>query len=784
MKKIVILFLCLNACYAVQAQSHFLVDSVSSLNISQNYLLNEVWGYVDSNGTEYALVGRQDGFSIVSLADTLNPVQIYSDTGINTIWRDIKTYQNYAYVISEAPEGLDIYDLSYLPDSVVKLNRYNGDQYTFQSAHNLFVDDSARLFLFGSKYFGGSYETIILDLSADPEDPTELGYYEDYYLHDGYVYGDTLYGSAVNDGELQLIDISDPQNPILRSSRATPSNFTHNAWLSDDGNTVFTTDEVVGGFIASYDLTQPNGIPELDRIRSRGRTDIIPHNVHVYNDFLVTSYYSLGVSIVDASRPDNLVEVGYFDTSPNYNSGTFDGNWGAYPYLPSGLLLLSDRQEGLVVVRPKYQKASFLSGSVVDCNQNVIDQVEVEVLGTNLQTQTNLIGRFELGAAIKGYYQVRFSKKGYNSRTLDSVLLSAGQLNNLQVELLDSNAGYVSMVYNSMQERQEGVLISAEGEGISISDTTNAMGTASLINIPFGRYDIRIGAWGRESKCYDQYEFNCANDSSLYIIDSAYEDPFNQDLGWEVSGNETSGAWMRDKPIGTVDRFTASNPSEDDFEDCGELAFLTGNGFGDADRYDVDSTTVLTSPTMDLSNYLEPYVVFNTWFYCGGEQATDFMQVNFIDTANNLIPVDTINNENQGIYWQARPYKLADYMDKGAFAKIQFVVEDKGVQNILEAGIDHFFIAEGEYIGLAENKANQLGGKLFPNPFRESLSFEFEKNEKRRILFYNVNMQLLQEEQRREAHFTLNTSQLPQGMLILQIITEDGRMQVEKVVKK
>jgi choice-of-anchor B domain-containing protein len=784
MKKIILFAILFNGFITSQAQPHFLIDSVSSLDISQNYLLNEVWGYVDSNGAEYALVGRQDGFSVVSLADTLNPVQVYSDTGTNTIWRDIKTWQNYAYVISEAPEGLEIYDLSYLPDSVVKRNRYNGDQYTFQSAHNLFVDDSARLFLFGSNYFGGSYETIILDLSVDPEKPLELGYYEDSYLHDGYARGDTLYGSAVNDGELQIIDISDPLNPVVRARQTTPASFTHNAWLSDDGNTIFTTDEVRGGFITAYDVSQQSGIPELDRIRSRERTDVIPHNTHFYNDFLVTSYYTLGVSIVDASRPDHLVEVGYFDTSPNYNGGTFDGNWGAYPYLPSGLLLLSDRQEGLIVVRPKYQKASFLSGRVIDCNQNVIDQVGVEVLGTSLQTKTNLVGSYELGAPINGFYQVRFSREGYNSRIIDSVLLSPGQLNNLQVELLDSNAGYVSMVYNSMQNHLNGVIISAQGESQSYTDTTNALGISTLRNIAFGVYDIKIGAWGLENKCFDNYNFNCENDSSLYIIDSAYEDNFNQDLGWVVSGNETAGAWLRDKPIGTVDRFTASNPSEDDYEDCGDFAYLTGNGFGDAEDFDVDSTTVLTSPPMNLNNYLEPYLVFNTWFYCGGEQATDFLQVNFIDTADNVIPVDTINNESQGIYWQARPYKLADFMDKAAFSKVQFIVEDNGMQNILEAGIDHFFISEGEFIGLSELAPNENQAKLFPNPFHETLSFEFEKVGERKFLFYNVSMQLLKEEQKSEANFSLNTSELPQGLIILQIIAEDGQVQVEKIVKQ
>lgn len=784
MKKALLIFSLFTAFLNIKAQPHFAVDSVSSLDISQNYLLNEVWGYVDSNGVEYALVGRQDGFSIISLADTLNPVQVYSDTGLITTWRDIKTWQNYAYVISEAPEGLEIYDLSSLPDTVVKVSRYNGDQFTFQRGHNLYIDSIGRLFVFGSAYFGGTFETIILDLTNDPEEPVELGYYNDSYLHDGYVRGDTLYGSAVNDGELQLIDISDPLNPVLRLGRNTPGNFTHNAWMSDDGSTIFTTDEIVGGYITAYDLAQPNGLPELDRIRSRNRTDIIPHNTHYYKGFLVTSYYTLGVSIIDANRPNHLVEVGYFDTSPNYNRGTFDGNWGAYPYLPSGLLLLSDRQEGLFIVRPKYQRASYLNGRIFDCNNDVIDQVDIEVLGSGITTQSNLIGSFEIGAPISGYYSIQFSRKGYNSRVIDSVLLSPGQLTNLQVELLDSNAGYVSIIYNSMQSRQADVIVSAEGKTKTYLDTANSMGVSILKNIPFGDYDIKIGAWGLENKCYDNYNFNCENDTSLYILDAAYEDNFNQDLGWEVSGNETSGSWVRAKPIGTVDRFTASNPSEDDVEDCGDFAYLTGNGFGDADDFDVDSTTILTSPEMKLSSYLEPYLVFNTWFYCGGEQADDFMQVNIIDSIGQVIPIDTINNENQGLYWQSRSYKLADYINKGAFSKVQFVVEDRGVQNILEAGIDHFFIHEGEYIGIAENKANQNNVKLYPNPFNETLSFDFEKAEKRRIVFYNINMQLLKEEQKSESNFILNTSNLPKGIIILQIISEEGKVNVEKLIKR
>ena len=84
----------------------------------------------------------------------------------------------------------------------------------------------------------------MLDLNDDPMNPTVLGVYDENYLHDGVVRGDTLWGSAVNDGKLQVIDVSDPSEPELLSFWSTPNSFTHNAWFSDDSRYIFTTDEV------------------------------------------------------------------------------------------------------------------------------------------------------------------------------------------------------------------------------------------------------------------------------------------------------------------------------------------------------------------------------------------------------------------------------------------------------------------------------------------------------------------------------------------------------------
>jgi hypothetical protein len=58
----------------------------------------------------------------------------------------------------------------------------------------------------------------------------------------------------------------------------------------------------------------------------------------------VSSYYTSGLQIVDAEYPNNLVEVGYYDHSAFFGN-TYSGSWGAYPYLPSGLILSTDIEE-------------------------------------------------------------------------------------------------------------------------------------------------------------------------------------------------------------------------------------------------------------------------------------------------------------------------------------------------------------------------------------------------------------------------------------------------------
>ena len=152
------------------------------------------------------------------------------------------------------------------------------------------------------------------------------------YIFDGMTRGDTVFAGCIYTGELYVIDVSDKNNPVTMGTHITPNAFTHNAWVSDNGNFVFTTDEESDSYIAAYDITDVSNIQEVDRIQSNPGSLSIPHNTHFDNNFLITSWYRDGTTVHDVTYPNNMIQVAYYDSYVGSGNG-FDGCWGTYPFL-------------------------------------------------------------------------------------------------------------------------------------------------------------------------------------------------------------------------------------------------------------------------------------------------------------------------------------------------------------------------------------------------------------------------------------------------------------------
>ena len=425
------------ACFFFTARAQQNLSFTGHLPYQDN--LNDIWGYVGNDNKEYAFVGVKTGVSIVDVDDPANPVELFFIPGPASVWREIKIWNDFAYATNETGGGLRIIDLANFPASI-DTSRWIGPNGEFWSAHNIQTDENGFAYLVGFNDTTGDIVhedrgALIIDLNSNPVNPTIVGTYSGGYVHDCFVRGDTMWTAEIVNGYFGVVDVSDKANPVLMAAQATPHNQTHNCWLSDDGQTLFTTDEISGAFVASYDVSDLNNISELDRIQTDPGLAIIPHNTFFLNHYLITSYYTSGVTIVDANRPDNLVEVGKFDTSP-LSSADFRGCWGAYPYLPSGNIIASDMQEGLFVLTPTYTRACYLDGHVSDITTDFdLNGVQVEFLGHDKKKFTNLAGNYKTGIGDSGFYTIRFYLAGCETKFVSGVHLQKATTTVLNVEM-------------------------------------------------------------------------------------------------------------------------------------------------------------------------------------------------------------------------------------------------------------------------------------------------------------------------------------------------------------
>ncbi|MBK7572363.1 MAG: choice-of-anchor B family protein [Bacteroidetes bacterium] len=266
---------------------------------------------------------------------------------------------------------------------------------------------------------------------ADPLNPTYAGEYvypgssSDNYVHDGIVENDTMYESHIYPGFFTVVDVRNKSNPVLLATQQTPTNFTHNTWLSDDHKTLFTTDENSGSYLGAYDISDLGNIRELSRSQTAPGSGAIIHNTHILNDYAITSWYKEGVVITDVDRPENPIEVGHYDTYPQGSGDGFNGCWGVYPFLPSGNIVASDIDNGLFVFTPTYVRGCYLEGIITDSVTNAtINGALIEVLATTLTKNSNALGEYKTGTVVSGTYDVRVSKAGYYSKTITGVNLA------------------------------------------------------------------------------------------------------------------------------------------------------------------------------------------------------------------------------------------------------------------------------------------------------------------------------------------------------------------------
>jgi len=303
---------------------------------------NDIWGFVDLNDQrEYALIGFNNGVAVVDVSDSQNPREVGTVSGPNAQWRDIKVYQffdsargryrAYAYATADfpaSPQGLQVIDLSELPNRVSLAGSYDG----INRAHNVYMANinyatgeaisgsDAFIYILGSDTDRGRVQILDVKNPASPRRVTG-GPSGASYTHDAtnILITDSRVSQCpsgrdpceifvgYDEDSLSIWDVSDKSNPVrLSDTSYSGARYTHSGWWSKDKRFLFIQDEGDESAGANTTLYTVNisdlRNPSIQRSWT-GPTRAIDHNGFTLGDRYYMSNYRRGLTVLDVSDP-------------------------------------------------------------------------------------------------------------------------------------------------------------------------------------------------------------------------------------------------------------------------------------------------------------------------------------------------------------------------------------------------------------------------------------------------------------------------------------------------
>ena len=369
--------------YACSGVGFVSLTTPAELGAPPGTRLNDVWGWTDpSGGVEYALVGRRDGVTFVSLADPNHPKVIGhlpSEGGGASDWRDIKVYANHAFIVADGifTHGVQIFDLTRLR-SGGEFQLFSADaRYAdVGSSHNIVINEATGFaYSVGSGGVGNSCGggLHMIDVST-PLSPQFAGCFAEAgtgragtgYTHDAqcviyngpdldYAGNEICFGA--NETDLAIADVSNKSAPVSIATATYPNaSYVHQGWLTEDHRYFLMNDELdeFNGLVGKSRMLVWD-VADLDDpilIREHlGPNLAVDHNVYVRGNIAYQSNYKFGIRLLDVANPANPIEIGYFDTHPGSDLPEFGGAWSNYPFFNSGIIVVTSIDEGLFVLK-------------------------------------------------------------------------------------------------------------------------------------------------------------------------------------------------------------------------------------------------------------------------------------------------------------------------------------------------------------------------------------------------------------------------------------------------
>ena len=400
-------------------------------------MMNDLWGWTSPDGEEYALAPNSGGIAIIRVTDPENPeflgrIPSQNPGDFRNIWGDPATFEDYAYFVTEIDgssivivdlSGLDDLDAASSADTPLPAPFSFWREGGYDGSHNIHINEAS-----GYAYVAGvhlepganacgaadpaRFNTLILDVMADPADPPVVACLENVGEHDFFVVNytgpDTEHqgkeiafvfdgrdreGQSMGlpvGGETLIWDVTDKSSIVeLASFRLPGLVFSHNGATTNEQDFLFIGDEidelVLAGWAFSFVFAQPVDEPtnkpqtgtyivdirDLDNPvfheRYEDGTVGLDHNFVVEGDKLYIASYTSGTRILDIGRDGNgdvvLSPHAVMDTEPRLQektlnikqeenfSSAFLGQWGIYAFPESDTIIASDINNGLIVMR-------------------------------------------------------------------------------------------------------------------------------------------------------------------------------------------------------------------------------------------------------------------------------------------------------------------------------------------------------------------------------------------------------------------------------------------------
>jgi len=618
---------------------------------------NDCWGYTAPSGREYAIIATSSSTIFVEISDPLNPTVIAIRSGPNSLWRDVKVYQDHAYSVSEGGGGIQIFSMANIDSgSVPQVGTI--DDVGISSTHNVAINEDSG-FLYRA---GGTDRGLRIYSLANPASPSFVAAWDVRYVHDVQVvthttgpmagkeiaYACSGFGGGFTNTGLDILDVTNKGNiQILKNVFYPNPAYSHQGWLSADRTLFYLGDELdEDGSLPTtthvIDVATPASASALTSFTNGNQA--VGHNLYTEGDLIYAANYTSGMRIFDTSAdPLNPTEVGFFDTAPGGDGDSFNGLWSVYPYFPSGVVIGSDLESGLFVW---YVGEAQLILTLPAGAPSLLDP--------NGQTITVEITESSPGLLASGTEKLYY----------------------------DIGAGFVESSLTPIGGDQYEATFPSLPCGTQITWFVSADSTT---NIP----------WSTPENA----PLNVNN--SIYAVAdtqiSFYD--MQSNAGWTSGApgdDATTGIWTRVNPVGT-----AAQPS-DDHTPAGAFCWVTGQGTlgGSIGEEDVDGgETTLTTPNFDLSGLTEPRLSYWRW-YSNGAGAGPNEDTFSIDISNNgggsWTSVETVGPTGPGTSggWIFHGFMVSDFVTPTNQVRMRFRASDLINGSIVEAAIDDFRVSD------------------------------------------------------------------------------------------